>query len=233
MARQSLLGIRFGRLVVIDAMRHPHALVRCDCGQTKTVSRASLRDGSTRSCGCLRRDVAKFRNYHHGECGSSLHRIWKGARTRCYNSKAPSWPRYGGRGIYMCDEWTDYTAFKEWALGAGYKRGLSLDRIDNDGPYAPNNCRWATAEIQARNTSTSIYVNYQGERLHLIEAAHRAGLLPNTLRSRIWKKWPEDMWFAPLGSYERPHKRRTKKEIEAARLAAEHSGQEPEGCRGE
>jgi hypothetical protein len=151
-----LAGQRFGRLSVLRRVPCHGAsrwLVRCDCGTQKTVAGGSLRSGDTQSCGCLHRERCSVTHSTHGQSGSELHRIWKGMLARCTNPNVPRWNRYGGRGITVCERWRrDFTAFAV-DMGPRPSRRHSIDRIDADGPYAPTNCRWATALQQRHNRS--------------------------------------------------------------------------------
>lgn len=155
MRGRDLTGQRFGRLTVLEALpgdRRTRWRCICDCGQETVVgSGHHLTSGNTKSCGCLHRDTARDRHMVHGGKGSRLYNIWKNARQRCRNSKATDYSIYGGRGINFCAEWDSFARFQEWAMANGYRDDLTLDRINPDGDYSPQNCRWATWKEQRHN----------------------------------------------------------------------------------
>lgn len=157
--RLSLLGKRYGRLVVIgDTEKHRGDsslwICKCDCGKTIQVTADNLQRGKTKSCGCLKKEVEKSGNNSrkHGMSGSRLYIIWCDMKQRCFNSNQKGYKDYGGRGITICDEWKDsFEEFRDWALSHGYSDELTIDRINNDGNYEPDNCRWATMAEQNQN----------------------------------------------------------------------------------
>lgn len=160
----NLIGQRFGRLTVIerDGMDKNRKNVMwfcaCDCGGTTRTTTTHLRSGHAKSCGCfakerLLQEGEKTRFFTtHGKSRSRLYRIFYGMKDRCYNTKNEKYNLYGARGIEVCDEWkNDFQAFCNWALANGYSDDLTIDRIENDRGYSPDNCRWATVTEQNRN----------------------------------------------------------------------------------
>lgn len=169
-----LTGQRFGHLTVLyrgENKIYPNGAIvvrwvcKCDCGKTIITNANSLRKGKTISCGCARSELftAKHVNRKHGDSfqksgnGKRLYRVWLGMKERCSNPNHNRYQDYGGRGITVCDEWIhDYMAFRDWAMSHGYDENAprgqcTIDRIDVDGPYAPDNCRFVSMKVQANN----------------------------------------------------------------------------------
>lgn len=195
--RIDMTGQKFGRLTVVEFAgigRENRAMwnCKCDCGKTIVVSGKSLRNGNTNSCGCLSIENATKRivlyNTKHGCTHTRLYRIWAAMKNRCNNSKGYAYNRYGNRGIKVCEEWQTFQQFYEWAMQNGYKYGLSIDRIDNDGDYCPENCRWATAKQQDNNRSSNKIVEYNGEKHTISEWADILGMHQDTLGQRLKSK---------------------------------------------
>ena len=138
----------------------------------------------------------------HGKQPYRLYRCWQAMKARCYQLNNCKYSDYHGRGICVCDEWNhDYIAFRNWALNNGYSDNLTLDRIDNNGNYCPENCRWATARQQNNNTRRNHYVEYNGERRTISEWADHLGIPYNTLNQRFWGGWSaEKALTTPLKS---------------------------------
>ena len=149
-------GQVFGRLTVISRAENRGKNVmyncNCDCGNKATVWVESLKNGSTRSCGCLRREVVTAKNTKHGQRYTRLYRIWLGMKSRCYIKSQSGYKYYGAKGVTICAEWlNDFDAFRLWAKSNGYKDNLSIDRINPFGNYEPENCKWSTTLEQEHN----------------------------------------------------------------------------------
>lgn len=188
--RINLVGQRFGRLTVLEytgSRGSSGALwrCRCDCGNEIITSSAVLRRGTSRSCGCLRREVTTARSTIHGDKprkgASGTYQSWQNMIKRTTDPTDPHYPRWGGRGITVCDRWrNDYRAF----LGdMGPKpRGLTLERKDNDGPYEPRNCVWATPAEQARNQRRT---KLTPERIREVVRLHDSGLTVGQVAEQV------------------------------------------------
>lgn len=154
-AALKLEGQKFGRLTVIKKVqgdgKQTSWLCECICGNQKEIRSGNLRNGHTKSCGCLPRDILLERNKSHGLSDKPEYFIWKGMKSRCNNPLADGYQNYGGRGIVICDRWLEsFENFYE-DMGPRPSKKHSIDRIDNSGDYCPENCRWVTRKIQGRN----------------------------------------------------------------------------------
>lgn len=127
------------------------------------------------------------KHFIHGDTGTRLYHIWANMKARCTNTNNRQFVDYGGRGISICEEWLKYEAFRDWALSNGYNERLSIDRIDNDAGYRPDNCRWATPREQANNTRKVRLIAFNGETHSVCEWARILGIKQSTLNMRLNK----------------------------------------------
>ena len=188
-------GNRYGKLTVCGHSsgkydKYGHYLWKCvcDCGNVCFVKGAQLRNGNTKSCGCLHSEALSERNEKHGLAGSRLYKIYKGMKRRCKSKSCCDYKDYGGRGIKLCAEWDGEHGgekFVKWSLENGYNDNLSIDRIDVNGDYSPNNCRWANMKTQANNKRSNHVLEYNGERHTLTEWSEITGLSVGTIGARL------------------------------------------------
>lgn len=176
---------------------------QCDCGNIGTVRSSNLRDGRSSSCGCLAKELVSLRSKTHGMSNSRIFGIWAGMIARCYSPGDYHYKWYGARGIDICDEWRDcFQNFYDWSIKNGYDESKSIDRIDNNKGYCPNNCRWASYKEQMRNTSRNHMICYDNQERCLTEWAEIAGIPESTFRSRMKRGWSmERIMNTPLTRY--------------------------------
>lgn len=201
-----LTGERFGSLVVIrrdenDKNGSPRWLCRCDCGQQKIVYGSCLRYGVSKSCGCRAKDLNSEKHRTHGLSKHPLHDVWRSMKDRCFNPNCRAYKHYGGRGITVCDEWSDFLPFYYWAIENGYQSGLSIDRIDVNGDYCPENCRWATIIEQTNNQRNNHCITYNGETHTIAEWGRITGIKKCTLYNRARRGLPPEKILTPLLSH--------------------------------
>ena len=188
---ESLIGKRFGRLVVKKQteQRKSGEIVwecLCDCGNITTGSTGQLNQGKKQSCGCLARESSAKRATKHGLVKTRVYRIYRHILDRCLNTNHVHYKNYGGRGITICQLWLDdFVNFYNWAIANGYQDGLSIDRIDVNGNYEPDNCRWSSNVEQSNNTRTNKYVTYNNETHTLADWARIIGINPKRIYGKL------------------------------------------------
>jgi len=197
-----LTGQRFGRLVVLERAENAKDgsicwKCKCDCGKIIVTRANSLRMNRTKSCGCLQKEYFKT---SHKESKTKFYKLWHGIIERCENSTNGSYKNYGAKGITICEEWHNYENFKNWALNNGYKEGLSIDRIDNNKGYYPENCRWVTFIKQQNNKKDNHYITYNGKTQSISDWARELGTKYYTIHARIKRGWTEEEAISiPIG----------------------------------
>jgi hypothetical protein len=212
----AIIGQRFGRLLGIDeaeaiqgkAQKHRRFVFRCDCGTEKTINPWAVKAGRVVSCGCQLREkastLAERTCLKHGDCRAGgrarEYGIYRTMLSRCYNPSTERYANHGGRGIVVCDRWRGNGGYEKFLEDMGRKpAGQSLERADNNGPYCPENCRWATAKEQANNTRRNRVIEFEGRSQTLVQWGEEAGIKPNLISLRLKAGWSlADALFRPV-----------------------------------
>ena len=194
-----LTGKRFGRWVVLartmDRGGYRYWYCECGCGSIGIIEGSSLRRGASLSCGCHQKEVASHFNSTHGESKTKLYDVLQGIKSRC-NDKTNT--HYGAKGISVCSEWNDFLAFKSWAHITGYKVGLEIDRIDSNGDYEPNNCRWATPKENGRNKGNNVLLTLNGITKCASAWSEETGIKYHTILARKMRGWSDEKTLTTL-----------------------------------
>lgn len=191
-----LIGSVFTRWTVVEydcvINSHKYYKCRCVCGVESSVRKSALISGKSKSCGCLKVLAGIVNNTTHGMTLTSEYKIWRGLRSRCLDINDKSYHYYGGRGIGVCDDWVDsFDAFYK-DMGNRPSKYHSIDRIDNNGDYSKDNCRWATAQVQANNKRNTNKIHYNGVVYSISELSKLTGINRNTL-----SKWIRNLGLTP------------------------------------
>lgn len=190
---QDLTGKRFGKLTVVERAcpekkDKVYWVCRCDCGNYSIATSGNLKSGNTTGCGCLQIEARRKANTTHGQTETRLYKAWESMRQRCNNPKKDHYKDYGGRGISVCEEWDrSFSSFCDWAMSHGYGENLTLDRIDADGNYCPENCRWATVKEQQNNRRNNHLLTYKNETHSMMEWSEILGVDYCALKRKIRK----------------------------------------------
>jgi hypothetical protein len=194
MKNKNITGKKYNGLTAIkfakkcEKWNHAFWLFKCECGTKKILQKSKVICGHIISCGCGAKNKKKTGNPTHNLSKTYMYILWKGMRQRCNNPNNPKYPNYGGRGIKVCDRWNN---FENYLLDMGNRPSpdYSIDRIDNNGNYEPNNCRWATKSEQARNQRSNIKITLGNKTLCISEWAKINNLPESTIRARIIRGW--------------------------------------------
>jgi hypothetical protein len=199
-----LTGKTFKRLTVISKSKtinkHVYWNCKCICGKEVLASGSSLKSGKVGSCGYLRSEESRKRAIKHELTSSELYQEWSRIKRRCNNSNMECYKNYGGRGISVCNTWSSSPeTFISWCLANGYKKGLTLDRIDNSKGYSPDNCRWVTRKVQANNKRNNHLITFKDETFTLSEWSEKLNINYSVLKYRINNGWDvEKAFFTPI-----------------------------------
>lgn len=182
-----LTGLRFGKLVAIQTVSKAKSgnwiwECQCDCDKKVNVNGSKLKSGHTKSCGCLKTS-------QNGLSQTRIYRIWRGMIARCENYLNDNYYWYGFKGISVCDEWHDFQLFYKWVLSSGYERGLTIDRINSDDNYYPENCRWVSQKRQCNNVCSNHLVFYKNDKYTISEFADLLGYKYWTVSNRLRLGW--------------------------------------------
>ncbi len=187
--RKDITGNRYGKLTALHPTEPNHRglwqwLFQCDCGNTieRSITFVSKFKGNVNSsCGCSHH----LKTHGLSKCDKKLRWVWLAMRQRCINPENKDYINYGGRGISICDEWSDYANFHAWAMSSGYKDKVTIERVNVNGNYCPSNCTWMVNEKQALNRRNNVKLEYNGEMYSMRELSELSGVNYNTLRNRL------------------------------------------------
>lgn len=205
MTVSNLVNRKFSRLKVLKFSHVKNSQryweCKCDCGKIAYVPTHSLNSGNTKSCGCLQKESAAIAGANssttHGlskknKKPTRIFRIWMGMKARCLNKNVVEYSRYGGRGISLCSEWMSFEVFHTWAFKNNYNDLLSIERIDVNGNYCPENCTWIPKAVQAKNRRSSRFLTVNGERKIMSDLANQYGISSAAILSRLKRGWNEE-----------------------------------------
>ena len=194
---KDLTGEKIGRLTVIKRVENNKAnnaqwLCQCECGKEIITTTANLKRRHSKSCGCLRKEHTSGINnnfYKHGMYNTKLYQTWHNMKQRCFNKNSSHYKNYGGRGIKVCDEWLEFMNFYNWAMSNEYSEGLTIDRIDVNGNYEPDNCRWVDNKTQCNNKRNNHLITYNGKTHTMMEWSRLLNIKYDVLRFRLKRGW--------------------------------------------
>lgn len=200
--RNNLIGCVYGKLLVVDYAGKDYKnntmwLCKCKCGNEKVVRGSKLKSGEVKSCGCLRHEDNPVKNENirlskikHNKSNTRLYYIYNNMVRRCEDPKSNKYRLYGGRGISVCKEWRyDINTFFEWAEMSGYHDNLTIDRINVNGNYCPDNCRWTNMKVQSNNKTNNILITYNDETHTVTEWSDIIGINSKTIYARLKRGW--------------------------------------------
>ena len=178
--------------------RHTFYICKCKCGAVASVRSDMLKSGRSLSCGCLKKEKLSKRVTTHGMTNTPLHKVWLSLKQRCINPNNKRFKYYGEKGVTVCKEWQDnFLEFYNWSMKNGYKKGMTIDRIDNDGNYCPSNCRYITNKQQQFNRSNNRYITVNDVTLTVTEWSEMMKIRRDKLNWRLNNGWEVKDLFKP------------------------------------
>jgi hypothetical protein len=192
-----LKGRRFSRLFVLEFAgidRHHNSLWKClcSCGNIKVIKGRNLIIKKNKSCGCLKKELNSGITTDGNGKKNKLYQVWSSMKCRCLNPLDKAFVNYGGRGIKVCDEWLEFKPFLDWSMISGYKKGLTIERKDNDGNYCPDNCTWISKSMQSKNRRGLIIITFNNVTMTRSDWAKSIGISKEALRLRLNNGWSID-----------------------------------------
>lgn len=192
---KNLIGVKFGRLTVIEYIKGGKWICQCECGNKHIAATGDLNKNKVNSCGCYKSEYVKNKNYTHKLRNHRLYSIYHNMKSRCYNPNSTYYKYYGKRGVLICKDWLNdeggFVNFYNWSIDNGYDESLTIDRIDVNGDYTPDNCRWVTRGVQMNNTNNNHYIVINGETKTLQEWSIVYNISDKTIRGRISIGWDD------------------------------------------
>jgi hypothetical protein len=195
MSKGDCIGKKFGRLTIVSEYwdrdrKTTYCKTICDCGNTHIAQKGHLKSGNIKSCGCLVVDTNRklLNRLKHNMAHTKQYSVWEHIKQRCGNKKCRNYKNYGGRGITYDPKWETFEGFWE-DMKEGYREDLTIDRIDNNGNYCKENCRWATKKQQQNNKRNNHYLEYNGEKRTISQWERKQGFNRNTIYSRLKRGW--------------------------------------------
>ena len=188
------IGKKFNRLTILEKdyshkSKRTFVCCKCDCGETKSLLLQNIINETTKSCGCYGKEVQKEKKTTHSYSRTRIYRIFQCMKQRCYNPKSDRYKNYGGRGITICEEWlSDFTNFYKWAINNNYSKDLTIERVNVNGNYCPENCTWISNLEQGNNRTNNHWIEYKGEKLTVQQASRKYKIQIDTLLYRL-KHW--------------------------------------------
>ena len=188
------IGEKYNNLLVIGESTRKngarHFECKCDCGNITVVRKFNILNGITKSCGCLKLIMTKKINTTHGMTKTPLYQAWINMKARCLNKKHKAYDDYGGRGICVCDEWiNDFNSFMNWANINGYDKTLTIERINVNGDYCPDNCSWIPMSDQLKNKRNTVRLSLNGDTRIISDWSTITGIGRHTIHCRIKRGW--------------------------------------------